>query len=215
MKTRLLALCALTAAVSLTAACGSEGGHTTSPVAANETATDMTTETPTAEASPSEPGTASPSPSVSASPFGPACASLPTAATAGQPLGTALASIPSLSTLTKAVKKAGLLETLNSAQDITVFAPTNAAFDKLGKNKLDKIMADKKSLTNLLGYHVVKGRKTPSDLKSGRLTSLQGGDLTTSGSGTTFKVNDASVVCGDLPTTNATVYVIDKVLMPK
>ena len=80
---------------------------------------------------------------------------------ATEPVGTALAANPELSTLTKAVDAAGLTETLNSAKDVTVFAPTNAAFDKLPKETLDKLMADKEQLTKVLQNHVVEGRKAP------------------------------------------------------
>ncbi|MEW9531244.1 fasciclin domain-containing protein [Microbispora sp. NPDC049125] len=216
MKTRLLALSALTVALSLTAACGSEGGNSAAP-AANET-TDMATDTAGAETSPA---TESASPSVSGSPFGPGCSAVPTsgagsfAEMATQPVATAVAANPSLSTLAKAVKKAGLVETLNSAEDITVFAPTNEAFDKIPRKKLDQVLADRQALTTLLSYHVVKGRKTLADLQAGKVTTLQGGALKISGSGDNIKVNDANVVCGNVATRNATVYLIDKVLMPK
>ncbi|WP_182880307.1 MULTISPECIES: fasciclin domain-containing protein [unclassified Microbispora] len=220
MKTRLLAFAALTAALSMSAACGSQGGDSAAPVAVNETATDMTTETPTTSAEPSEGASATPSASAAASPVGPACASLPAsgkgspAELAKVPVGAALSDIPSLSTLARVVKKAGLAETLNSAQDITVFAPTNEAFGKIPKNQLDQLLTNRKSLRGLLAYHVVKGRKAPADLK-GELTSLEGRKLTVSGAAPSLKVNDAAVTCGNLATSNATVYLVDKVLMPR
>ncbi|QIP84183.1 fasciclin domain-containing protein [Streptomyces sp. Tu 2975] len=154
-------------------------------------------------------------------PFGPACASLPTsgpgspAEMAGQPVATAAASNPELSTLATAVEKAGLVDTLDNAQNITVFAPTNDAFEKIPKADLDAILNDKAQLTNLLTYHVVEEKVTVDKLPNGTFTSMQGGQLTTSGSGDRFKVNDSSsIVCGDVETKNATVHLIDTVLMP-
>ncbi|MFE0156795.1 fasciclin domain-containing protein [Nonomuraea sp. NPDC059007] len=155
------------------------------------------------------------------SPFGPACSSVPArgkgsfTGMADDPVATAASHNPALSTLVKAVKKAGLVDTLNGADGITVFAPTNQAFAKIPKKSLKKVMANKKMLTSILTYHVVQGRKTPADLRSARLTTLQGGKVRASGSGTTYKINNARVVCGDVATRNASVYIIDTVLMPK
>ncbi|MEV4298151.1 fasciclin domain-containing protein [Microbispora rosea] len=219
MNTRLLALAALTAALSMSAACGSQGGgNPAAPVAANETATDMASETPSEGAS--ETPSASASPTATGTPVGAGCSSLPAsgkgspAELAKVPVGTAISDIPSLSTLARVVKKAGLAETLNSAQDITVFAPTNEAFNKIPKSQLDQLLSNRKSLRGLLAYHVVKGRKAPADMH-GQLTSLEGRKLTVSGSDSSLKVNDATVTCGNIATSNATVYAVDKVLMPR
>ncbi|KIF70659.1 fasciclin [Streptomyces sp. AcH 505] len=155
-------------------------------------------------------------------PFGPACASVPTSGAgsfdgmAQDPVATAASNNPDLSTLVTAVKKAGLVDTLNSAQNITVFAPTNEAFAKIPKADLDKVLADKATLTKILTYHVVGQKLTTKDLASGTYPTLEKGTLTTAGSGDAFKVNDsANIVCGDVPTSNATVNIIDTVLMPK
>ncbi|MER7128404.1 fasciclin domain-containing protein [Streptosporangium saharense] len=159
-------------------------------------------------------------PAAARQPFGPACSAVPASGKgsftgmAADPVATAASNNPALSTLVTAVKKAGLVDTLNSANGITVFAPTNQAFAKLGKKTLNKVLADKKTLTSILTYHVVAGRKTPTDLRGGSLTTLQGGKITTTGSGATYTVNNAKVVCGNVPTRNATVYIIDTVLMP-
>ncbi|MEV4167682.1 fasciclin domain-containing protein [Nonomuraea dietziae] len=164
---------------------------------------------------------ASASPQTAAEPFGPACSSVPASgegsltAIADQPVATAASTNPELSTLVAAVKKAGLVETLNSAKAITVFAPTNDAFAAIPKQDLDGVLADKAALTKILTYHVVDGKKAPSDLTAAQLTTLEGGKLTAKGSGQDYTVNEAKVVCGDVPTANATVYVIDKVLMPE
>jgi uncharacterized surface protein with fasciclin (FAS1) repeats len=155
--------------------------------------------------------------------FGAGCAAVPTDASnpgsfqsmAQQPVATAASGNPLLSTLVSAVKQAGLVDSLNSAQDITVFAPTNAAFAKIPAATLKKVLADKKTLTSILTYHVVPGKLTPADL-AGTHKTLQGTDLTVAGSGTDFKVDGASsVVCGNVQTANATVYIVDSVLMPK
>ncbi|MEV0268014.1 fasciclin domain-containing protein [Hamadaea sp. NPDC050747] len=155
--------------------------------------------------------------------FGPGCAAVPTDpanpgsfdAMAKVPVATAAAGNPMLSTLVTAVQKANLGDTLNSAQAITVFAPTNDAFAKIPKADLDKVLADNATLTKILTYHVVSGKLAPDQL-AGTHKTLQGGDLTVTGSGTDFTVNGtAKVVCGNVQTANATVYIIDSVLMPK
>ncbi|MFE3603669.1 fasciclin domain-containing protein, partial [Streptomyces sp. NPDC059142] len=153
--------------------------------------------------------------------FGPGCSSLPRSGAgsademAKAPLATAAAQNPNLSTLVSAVKKAGLTDTLNNAKDSTLFAPTNAAFDKLGKAKLDALLNNKAELKKILTYHVVGKEITPDQLSHGSFTTLEGGKLTTSGSGTSFKVNDtATVTCGNIATANAKVYLIDGVLTP-
>ncbi|WP_405619897.1 fasciclin domain-containing protein [Streptomyces sp. NBC_01511] len=155
-------------------------------------------------------------------PFGPACASVPKTGPGsfdgmGQaPVATAASNNPELSTLVTAVKKAGLVDTLNTAENITVFAPTNDAFAKIPKADLDAVLADKAMLTKILTYHVVGEKLAKKQLASGTYDTLQKSTLTTAGSGDSYKVNDAaSVVCGDVPTANATVHIIDTVLMPK
>ncbi|MEU8891987.1 fasciclin domain-containing protein [Streptomyces sp. NPDC048442] len=155
-------------------------------------------------------------------PFGPGCAGVPKEGKgsfdgmAKDPVATAASHNPALSTLVTAVKKAGLVDTLNNAQNITVFAPTDDAFAKLPKADLDAVLADKAKLTSILTYHVVGQKLTPKQLESGSYPTLQKSTLTTSGSGEAYKVNNTSnVVCGNVPTANATVYIVDTVLMPK
>ncbi|WP_393056085.1 fasciclin domain-containing protein [Streptomyces sp. LN549] len=154
-------------------------------------------------------------------PFGPACSTVPKDGAgsfdgmAKDPVATAASNNPALSTLVTAVKKAGLVDTLNSAQNITVFAPTNDAFAKVPKADLDKLLADKAALTKVLTYHVVGQKLTPKQLEKGSFDTLEKSELTTSGSGVTYTVNDSSkVVCGNVQTANATVYIVDTVLMP-
>lgn len=160
--------------------------------------------------------------SAMAQPFGPACAGVPKEGAgsfegmAKDPVATAASNNPALSTLVAAVKKAGLVDTLNNAKDITVFAPTNEAFAKIPKADLDKVLADKATLTKILTYHVVGQPLLPGQLGKGSFDTLEKGRITTAGSGESYKVNGTSnVVCGNVPTANATVYIVDTVLMPK
>ncbi|WP_093801660.1 fasciclin domain-containing protein [Streptomyces sp. Wb2n-11] len=155
-------------------------------------------------------------------PFGPACATVPKDGAgsfegmAKDPVATAASNNPALSTLVSAVKKAGLVDTLNNAENLTVFAPTNDAFAKIPKADLDKVLNDKDTLTKILTYHVVGEKLTSKQLGNGSYDTLQKSKLTTAGSGESYKVNDsANVVCGNVPTANATVFIIDSVLMPK
>ena len=207
-KTRVLVIGAVAAGIALSgAACSSSSGTKTS--ASNAAA-----------ASPAAPVATA---STASAPFGPGCSAVPTtgkgsfSGMATAPVATAASANPALSTLVTAVKKAGLVDTLNSAPALTVFAPDNAAFAKIPKATLTKILGDKKMLTSILTYHVTGGKHAPADLASGSFKSLEGGMLTTSGSGDAYKVNGASnVVCGNVQTANATVYIIDTVLsIPK
>jgi uncharacterized surface protein with fasciclin (FAS1) repeats len=173
-------------------------------------------------------GTQTPAPSTTAAPmtpsgpFGAACSTVPASgpgsldALAQDPVATAASNTPQLSTLVTAATKADLVNTLNTAQGITVFAPTNDAFAAVPKPTLDKALGDPKGLlTTVLTYHVVPGQLTPDQL-AGSHKTLQGSTLQVSGSGQDFNVNGtSSVVCGNIQTANATVYLIDQVLLPK
>jgi uncharacterized surface protein with fasciclin (FAS1) repeats len=154
--------------------------------------------------------------------FGAGCAAVPTDASnpgsfdamAKVPVATAASGNPLLSTLVTAVKEADLVDTLNSAQGVTVFAPTNEAFAKIPKADLDAVLANKDQLTKVLTYHVVEGKLTPEQL-AGTHKTLDGTDVTVAGSGEMFTANGSSqVVCGNVQTANATVYIVDTVLMP-
>src|SRR6516225_10594544 len=156
-----------------------------------------------------------------ASDFGPGCASVPKTGAGSftgmstAPVATAASANPVLSTLVTAVKKAGLVDTLNSASGITVFAPDNAAFAKIPAATLNQVLANKAELTKILTYHVVAGRYTPSQLAAGTpLKTLEGATVTPALMGGTYEVNSADVVCGNVQTANATVYIINTVLMP-
>ncbi len=189
------------------------------------TSTAATAPSSSAPMTSSSPSMSSPSmtPSTSSSmmaQFGPACASVPTSGAgsfegmAKDPVATAASNNPALSTLVTAVKKAGLVDTLNNAQDITVFAPTNDAFAKLPKKDLEAVLNDKALLTKVLTNHVVAGKLSP-DMLAGEHETLAKTKLTVTGSGEDFTVEKAKVVCGNVQTANATVYIIDSVLVPK
>jgi len=153
--------------------------------------------------------------------FGAACSAVPTSGAgsfqgmATAPVATAASNNPVLSTLVTAVTAAKLGDTLNGAKDITVFAPTNDAFAAMDKATLDSAMADPSGLlSKVLTYHVVQGRLTP-EMLAGTHKTLNGADLTVEGSGQDFTVNGkAMVVCGNVQTANATVYIIDGVPLP-
>ncbi|MFB7480555.1 fasciclin domain-containing protein [Streptomyces anulatus] len=172
------------------------------------------------DSSPSATNTASPSPSQQA--FGPGCSKLPqsgngsTAQMAHENVTTAVNNNPNLSMLADAIKKTDLASTLKGLKGSTVFAPTNDAFNKLGATKRDAILNDGAQLKKLLTYHVVENKKiTKAELPHGTFTTLEGSTLTTSGSGDSFKVNGSvPIACGDIPTQNATVYIVDGVLVP-
>ncbi|WP_313410092.1 fasciclin domain-containing protein [Aeromicrobium sp.] len=152
-------------------------------------------------------------------PFGPGCAAVPTSGEgsvegmADDPVATAASNNPLLKTLVKAVTAADLGDTLNGAPALTVFAPTDDAFAKVPAADLDALLADKDQLTTVLTHHVVEGEIAPEDL-AGEHETLAGDTITVEGSGEEFMVGEASVICGNVPTANATVYVVDSVLMP-
>ena len=136
---------------------------------------------------------------------------------AQDPVATAASNNPMLSTLTSALSgklnpQVNLVDTLNSGQ-YTVFAPTNAAFDKLPAATIDKLKTDSQLLTSILTYHVVSGQASPTKVDGSHKT-LQGANVTVTGMGNDIKANDAGLVCGGVHTANATVYMIDTVLMP-
>ena len=136
---------------------------------------------------------------------------------ATEPVAVAASNNPLLTTLTKAVSgqlnpDVNLVDTLNGAE-FTVFAPTDAAFAKIDPATIEQLKTDAPLLTSILTYHVVPGQAGPSQVV-GEHTTVQGADVTVTGNPNALKVNDAAVVCGGVQTANATVYMIDTVLMP-
>ena len=207
MRYRLLATSGLAACLALTAAACSSSPS--SPSASSPATTAPASSAPASSGA------------TTASDFGPGCAAVPKTGAGSftgmstAPVATAASANPVLSTLVTAVKKAGLVDTLNSASGITVFAPDNAAFAKIPAATLSKVLADKAELTKILTYHVVAGRYTPSQLAAGTpLKTLEGATVTPALMGGTYEVNSADVVCGNVQTANATVYIINTVLTP-
>ncbi|WP_328453295.1 MULTISPECIES: fasciclin domain-containing protein [unclassified Amycolatopsis] len=156
--------------------------------------------------------------------FGPACSQLPQGSAPGsldsmgpQPVASAASTNPLLTKLVAAVKATNLVDTLNSAPAITVFAPADPAFAALGDAKFNELAGKPAELSPILQYHVVGKRYDAKGLASaGTLDSLNtaGGPLKIEGTGDNMTVNGAKILCGNIPTKNATVFVIDKVLTP-
>jgi uncharacterized surface protein with fasciclin (FAS1) repeats len=218
-KTR-TGLVALALAVPLAlSACGSNTDNNTASAGSGSTpmATSSDTMTPSDTMTSSSSDMADPASQV----FGTACTAVPKdgkgsfQGMATDPVATAASNNPLLSTLVTAVKTAGLVDTLNSAPEVTVFAPTNDAFAKIPAADLKKVLADKPTLTKILTNHVVAGKLSPDQL-AGDHKPLAGTTITVKGSGQDFTVGkeNAKVLCGNVPTANATVYIVDSVLMP-
>jgi uncharacterized surface protein with fasciclin (FAS1) repeats len=216
--TRLAVLAAVPVLLSGVTACGGSdddsaataGSSAGDPAGSSAPATGSATSTPVAEG-----------------PIGPGCALLPAegpgslAALATTPVGMAAGSIPQLSTLTSAVLAANLVDVVNTRGDVTVLAPANSAFDALGA-ELPALLADVPRLTTVLTHHVLPGRLAPDELV-GEHTTLNGDTVTVAGPAdaptlaadqTLAGAAAATVVCGNVPTANATVYLIDQVLTP-
>jgi uncharacterized surface protein with fasciclin (FAS1) repeats len=195
------------------AACGSTNTPAASPAAAAAPSS-------SSSSAPMSSSTTSTSDMMS-QPFGAACTAVPKDGKgsfngmATDPVATAASNNPLLSTLVTAVKAAGLVDTLNSAPAITVFAPTNDAFAKIPADTLNKVLADKPTLTKILTNHVVAGKIAPDKI-AGDHKTLAGTTITVKGSGEMFTVGkeNANVLCGNVTTANATVYIVDSVLMP-
>lgn len=161
-----------------------------------------------------------------ADPVGPGCAGYAAQNPVGpgsvmgmaqDPVAVAASNNPMLTTLTSALSgklnpNVNLVDTLNSGE-FTVFAPTDDAFAKIPAPTIDGLKTDSASLTSILTYHVVPGRLSP-DQVDGTHKTVQGAPLTVMGTANDLKVNNASVICGGVQTANATVYMVDTVMMP-
>jgi uncharacterized surface protein with fasciclin (FAS1) repeats len=135
------------------------------------------------------------------------------------PVAVAASNNPLLTTLVAAVSgqlnpDVNLVDVLNG-DEFTVFAPVDDAFGKLDPATVESLKLPENAalLTSILTYHVVPGQLLPSDVV-GMQTTVQGATVNVTGSGDNFMVNDAKVICGGVHTANATVYLIDSVLMP-
>ncbi|PZF85318.1 fasciclin domain-containing protein [Jiangella anatolica] len=221
MTRRVPVLLATAAAFTLTlSACsdddgGSDGGDSTAqpseeaPPADEPDETDAMTEEPAA-----------------AGPVGPGCADYASQVPDGEgsvagmsddPVAVAASNNPILTTLVSAVSgelnpQVNLVDTLNGAE-FTVFAPVDEAFAAVDPATIQTLTTDADLLTTVLTYHVVPGQLAPEDVV-GEQTTVQGGAVTVAGTPDALTVNDANVICGGVTTANATVYLIDGVLMP-
>lgn len=208
---------AVTLALALTA-CGSDGAASSS--ASGSDSGSAAAGSPTAGTSGSS--------TDDGRPFGAACSQVPAdgpgsfSGMSTAPVATAASGNPVLSTLVQAVAAANLVDSLNSQQDITVLAPANPAFQAVPADQLDAVLADVPQLTSVLTHHVIQGRLSPDEL-AGLQTTLNNDSVTIEGSGESFTISGdqtvtgqpASVICGNVQTANATVYVIDQVLKPQ
>lgn len=207
------------ALVLATAACGSDdnkaGNTSASTSSSASTPAETPVETPSASMDPAAAGL-----------VGPGCAGYakanPTGAgsidgMAAAPLATAASGNPLLKTLVAAVSgklnpKVNLVPTLNGGE-FTVFAPVDTAFAKIPAATINTLKTNDAMLTKILTYHVVAGQLDPAAVL-GKHPTVEKQDVTVTGSGDALKVNGANVICGGVKTANATVYLIDSVLMP-
>ncbi|HEX6403585.1 MAG TPA: fasciclin domain-containing protein [Pseudonocardiaceae bacterium] len=222
---RLAAVGALAAVTAVAGACSNGQG----PATGNQTSAAPTT---SAQAAPTTGATAPSNNGVTqiGDIFGPACDQVPkqgpgsAQGMVGDPVATAASNNPLLTTLTKAVKAANLTDTLNSAPALTVFAPSDSAFQQLDAqnpgtvNQLttapDAGSPDSK-LAKTLKYHVVGQRYDAAGLvQAGTVQTLEGAKVNIGGTPSAPTVNGAQVLCGNIPTKNATVFVISSVLTP-
>ncbi|WP_221585871.1 fasciclin domain-containing protein [Microbacterium sp. G2-8] len=133
------------------------------------------------------------------------------------PVAVAASNNPMLTTLVSAVSgelnpDVDLVDTLNG-DEFTVFAPVDDAFAAIDAATIDTLSTDSELLTSILTYHVVPGQIEPADI-AGTHTTVEGSDLEVTGSDDMWMVNEATIVCGGVQTANATVYLVDAVLMP-
>ncbi|MGZ5404183.1 MAG: fasciclin domain-containing protein [Nocardioides sp.] len=216
LRTSGLAVAALTLSAGL-AACGSDDEPTAEAATdSSETMEETPEETPMDEESEMG-GEMDPAANL----YGPACGEVPTSGDgsvegmATAPVASAASANPLLATLVAAVTAADLVEPLNSAPELTVFAPANTAFEAFTKKQLNGLLADKETLTQVLTHHVVPQAIAPDQLE-GEFETLNGDMLTINGAGEEATIGDekAMVLCGGVMTANATVYIIDTVMMP-
>ena len=182
------------------------GGAATPPEAAPSTAPETTPETsPAPDATTPTPSTPSPAPSS------------PGASTGTENLVALAAANGSFKTLTAALKAADLTTTLEGTGPFTIFAPNDQAFAALPQEALQELLKpeNKALLVKILTYHVVPGKVTSADLKSGAVKSVEGGSINVKvDPATGVTVNEAKVVQPDIQASNGVIHVIDKVILP-
>jgi uncharacterized surface protein with fasciclin (FAS1) repeats len=166
------------------------------------------TTTPTTTPATTTPGTTT-TPSNGGSMTNPGGMTKPATTPAKAPTGKTIVSIAAgnknFTKLVEALKAADLVDTLAGEGPFTVFAPTNAAFAKIPKEQLKKVLT----------YHVVSGAVTSNLLKSGqKVATVEGGSLTVKIKGKKVTINNANVILADVKASNGVIHAIDTVLMP-
>jgi uncharacterized surface protein with fasciclin (FAS1) repeats len=210
------ALAALFALTLLAAAC-SDGGDDDASTTTTTESSSCAADAPAGAAAPDPATICEPDALVDAVESGPDEGTL--AGMTDDPVATAASSNPVLTTLVTAVGEAGLVDTLNSAEALTVFAPTDCAFAALDPATLDAALADPTGLlTQVLGFHVVAGEELSAADLAGltEVETFTGATLPISAEGDTITVGggQATVVVPDIQTANATVHLIDNVMVP-
>jgi uncharacterized surface protein with fasciclin (FAS1) repeats len=231
MRSTILRVAAAAIGISLAAAgCGSDGNSASTPVTRDRgqvsigpAGSGSASTGPARNNSPvaSDGAAAASGESVTGQAFGPACAKIPATGAGSRsgmeavPVVTAASQNPLLTDLAHAADIAGLTSALNSASAVTLFAPDNSAFEGLGWGNYTALMANKSDLAKVLKSLVVKGRVTPAQLAERKpLRTLAGLAVHPVKSRYGYMVNGARVICGNLHTANATIYIVDEVLVP-
>jgi uncharacterized surface protein with fasciclin (FAS1) repeats len=221
---RIAAATAVVSALTMTAACGSDSSK------ADSSSSDTASSAAPSESPSKAPSSSAPAGNaVTANLAGPGCAAYAKAVPKGtgsvagmaaDPVAVAAGNNPLLKTLTAAVSgkvnpKVNLVDTLNGSE-FTVFAPVDTAFAKIPKATLKTLStpAGAATLTKILTYHVVAGQMTPKQIAGKTLKTVEGEKLSISGTANKLKSQKANVICGGVKTANATVYLIDGVMMP-
>jgi len=198
-------------------ACGSDGSGSSSAAGSGGSSTAGSSSAPTSSGAMDD-----------GRPFGAACAQVPADGPGSfqgmstAPVASAASANPVLSTLVQAVGAAELADSLNGQQDVTVLAPANQAFQAIPADSRGAVLTDVPQLTSVLTHHVLQGRLTPGQL-AGQQTTLNNDTVTIEGSGESFTISGdqtltgqpATVICGNVQTANATVYIVDQVLKPQ
>lgn len=125
------------------------------------------------------------------------------------------AAAPQFSTLVSLVERAGLVKALSGKRQLTVFAPTDAAFDKVPKKTLNALLADKGLLRKVLLYHVVAGKLAAKQVvKRDGAKMLNGARVSFDVKGKRVFVNDARVITPDIRASNGIIHAVNRVLIP-
>jgi len=232
MRVKLVAVAAAAVGVSVaTMACGVSTGATAMPVADQGQARqswlrDVLASRPVRpafnRAGAGRPAAAVRVPGALGRTFGTGCAQLPRTGGAGTrrglptlPVATAIARVPLLSELSRAIRLAGLTSMLNSAPALTVFAPENSAFRQLGSSNLQALFTTRSDLAPVVKFQIVAGRVRPAELFRQRvLTTIGGTKIYPARAAPSYYVNNGWITCGNLKAANATVYIVNQVLIP-